>query len=415
MEAANGSYRVLDAEDVVPALPSAVVPWSIELGWARPYAHYCQVFLTDQDVYRVLDVRSVLGRKISSTGVLVAPTGWVGEAAIAEYLGEGMRGHVRIRCRLTSGRHIRVDLPGSPVHRLKWNVSWRLTLSQQQWELLGSSFLRTSIMGRQNFSSMLEEERVAYREYQRPSSHSPTQPFRAFVRSLAREEYEARRSLRYERFEALRASTADGIVRRWSGDTMTADGGSPFAVVTVSSDSGDEDYHSFSPSVVSDVGVVDVIEQVRTAHFDYQHRLLVDVVTADYVQLESGVVIFRHAVVDPSVNGGLRRGQLALVVGMVHRVVRLTKNHGSTENRPFCRVLECVAEDLAAPSMVLLAANTVVHPSFTVEMNPDMLLLGQCADVQVVQLDYLDRLHGSVAVDASIFRVAMVDPVSSIE
>ncbi|KAJ7175668.1 hypothetical protein C8R46DRAFT_1030704 [Mycena filopes] len=136
---------------------------------------------------------------------------------------------------------------------------------------------------------------------------------------------------------------------------------------------------------------------------DYHNRLLLEVVLADIIQISGGSTTFRYAVTDPSTTFCLRKDDSVLLVGMMHRVARLVKNHGLAHGRPLCTVVECLSDGDLSPC-ILLVANQLVHPEFAVETIPNPLFNG--AAIQALDLSVLDHMDWVPGVPLSTFRLS---------
>ncbi|KAJ7157045.1 hypothetical protein C8R43DRAFT_949275 [Mycena crocata] len=355
-------------------------------------------------------VHRVFADKFIHRGVyLIAPSAWRGRAKVVERVSSGSVTSC-LECVLPTGRVICV------------RVLDRMVVMDEG----------------PLFTSMLEEERRSYREDRRPSPYPLTQPLRALAQSMAREEYEFRRARRHERFAALRAVSIGGIVRTWSGTTMTLDDRSPSPGSNIESAGFFDEQGSSSVSgVAEEVDAVDASleEGLVLSPFpvfalasepqppgardvqdrvDFCGRILIEVVAADYLEFPSGLLIVRYAVIEPRTVGILKKDGRARLIGMHCQTVRLAKNHGPALDRPLCVTIECVPEDGEGPSVILLASNILVHPAFLAEPFPNDTFIGSGPDCRVEELHHLDAVHPARNIDPSLFRPSVRSQVVGI-
>ncbi|KAJ7077477.1 hypothetical protein C8R43DRAFT_966103, partial [Mycena crocata] len=182
-----------------------------------------------------------------------------------------------------------------------------------------STFPGTVTMGRLTFGTLLAEERLSYSRDGRATSRSPSYPLSKLAATIAGREYicegHGQISSSYE--EGGSSSSTPGIPARSSGTSL------------VSGTSSDAQYRDSMRTPILPL----------TIHFDFHGQRLLEVVTTDFVAFHSSFVTPRHAVIDPSDAEVLRRGQRVLVIGSIHMVLRLVKNHGLTTDRPLCTVI----------------------------------------------------------------------------
>ncbi|KAJ7124842.1 hypothetical protein C8R43DRAFT_958618 [Mycena crocata] len=291
---------------------------------------------------------------------LVAPSTWIGRAKVLERVSEDIMSSC-LECALPSGRIIWVRVGNS-------NVIMDVGVVGTYF----STFPGTVTMGRLTFGTLLAEERLSYSRDGRATSRSPSYPLSKLAATIAGREYicegHGQISSSYE--EGGSSSSTPGIPARSSGTSL------------VSGTSSDAQYRDSMRTPILPL----------TIHFDFHGQRLLEVVTTDFVAFHSSFVTPRHAVIDPSDAEVLRRGQRVLVIGSIHMVLRLVKNHGLTTDRPLCTVIECVVEDDdAQQAVILLAANFLVHRSFVAEEQPNGFFTGTGEGCAVVGVDGLGR------------------------
>ncbi|KAJ7730799.1 hypothetical protein B0H16DRAFT_1469475 [Mycena metata] len=127
---------------------------------------------------------------------------------------------------------------------------------------------------------------------------------------------------------------------------------------------------------------------------DYAGNLIVRVLTIDSVVLRPGVAFRRHAIVEPGVDNVLQVDVRILLVGMVHHLVRVARNHGSSLDLPLCSVIECrtLSEPYPGSIIIVLAANRLVHPAFPVADPPVAAFKGLAPGSLVVETNHLRSL-----------------------
>ncbi|KAJ6510110.1 hypothetical protein C8R47DRAFT_1208154 [Mycena vitilis] len=101
----------------------------------------------------------------------------------------------------------------------------------------------------------------------------------------------------------------------------------------------------------------------------------------------------RYAIIGPSDPGFVQRNRVLHLINADTNVVILRRNHGVCRSRPFCTVIEAEYETSGiTQTRILLAANVLVHPTFTEEVNPNMMYVGDNSEHRL-----LDRLDVFIA------------------
>ncbi|KAJ7154316.1 hypothetical protein C8R43DRAFT_949965 [Mycena crocata] len=256
-------------------------------------------------------------------------------------------------------------------------------------------------MGLLTFGTVLNQERESYLNNGSPTAHSSTYPFRQLARSIAEKED------RYTQGHTLRVARDDfPSTHPLPSPTESSRHGtapsSPTLTIAPST-------YATSSSATIDSPILrgSLFSPRPNPHIDYQGRELVEVVAADYVQSPDFLRMVRYAVLEPSRPECLWRDDCVLFIGTVHLVAKLVKNHGSSEDLPLCSVIECLTANASVEeptSIVLLAANYVVHPSFEVEERPDPRFIGTGQGSVVVELDDLDTVDHIATISPMYYR-----------
>ncbi|KAJ7135264.1 hypothetical protein C8R43DRAFT_1132800 [Mycena crocata] len=306
------------------------------------------------------------GALIRRGSMLVAPAAWRGRAKVLERIVDDGTSSI-LECELADGRTVWVKA---------WNQDIFMDVGRNFFELC------PLVMGRLTFGTMLAEERTCYLEYGIPTSLPSIDPCRKLARSIAKEEYDSQSvHARWQMFGRSRSHSP------------SIEGSS---VVSSSPTISSAILERFRPVPYSSPTI---------SRVDFRGRPLLEVVTADFVQLLSSFTIMRHAVVDPSEPESLRRDQCVLIVGAIHMPVRFVKNHGSTLEHPLCSVIECVSEGGAIRTpVILLAANFLVHASFTVEEEPNAGYVGTVRGANIFDLGNLADIDHVIGVAVTYYQ-----------
>ncbi|KAJ7178797.1 hypothetical protein C8R43DRAFT_942398 [Mycena crocata] len=98
-EVAEVFFRLIQKDTVIP-LPR-FAPWFIEAVVPRPNSCYCLVYVTEERVFRVINMWALGEGIIGWKSALIAPGGWTAEAIVTNYVGcgpDGARISVAVEC-----------------------------------------------------------------------------------------------------------------------------------------------------------------------------------------------------------------------------------------------------------------------------------------------------------------------------
>jgi hypothetical protein len=153
---------------------------------------------------------------------------------------------------------------------------------------------------------------------------------------------------------------------------------------------------------------------------DFQGRLLVLTALCDHIRF-SGIeyTIPRYAILLPSHQDIIEAvDELILVQPNGLTVpVKVIRNHGTSQRLRFSYVLECIDLRYWTPTrVILLAATTLVHSSFKVEEEPNLLFLGSTGRCEVVEEEEYEKYavsgtmaHAYYRTNEDFSRPAMVE------
>ncbi|KAJ6579188.1 hypothetical protein DFH09DRAFT_1447473 [Mycena vulgaris] len=348
----------------------------------RPGEVLCNAYLSGQirrfepEIYEY-SICSLLSPGFVFRGTrLVCPSAWLAQAEVVDWVYDGLF-FICLECVLPTGRVIWVKMPNERVSivvgirgrlgrslRRVWRWIRRLALSYN----VTYYFSLPTIMGRLTLTALLAEEKLLLDSSDLPPTSSD--PFRSLARRLVRERREYKERRRAERFHAQ--VRLDRGPSRNRSPTSSGSGRSsfPFTPMVVTSPTPSPPPPPSSPRLF--VNAVPRIQDpfdsrgLSGLRHDYMGHLIVKVATADFVEGDDGSTVYRHAVLDPGVARVFQADMTVLLIGMVHKLVRVVKNHGCSVQRPFCSVIECEASTAGTSPVILLVANHLVHPTFTV-------------------------------------------------
>ncbi|KAJ7665255.1 hypothetical protein DFH06DRAFT_1323649 [Mycena polygramma] len=234
-------------------------------------------------------------------------------------------------------------------------------------------------MGRLSITALVHQERHLLDRHGALEEYIPPQFFRRFARDLilARRTPERRRSGTH--CANVRSGEPASAFRNY---TPVPPGSAPIPVALPASRGADTlELRHHTSGLGHPLGVFPVIRH------DYSGRMLVVAATADCVEMPDGTTMFRHAVLEPTTSSTFKRDDWILLVGMVHDVVRVVKNHGPSSGHPLCSVLECHSRTRGAvPVVLLLVATPMLHRSFAVEDRPWSPFTGGAPGSQVLAI-----------------------------
>ncbi|KAJ6562864.1 hypothetical protein DFH09DRAFT_1082818 [Mycena vulgaris] len=342
----------------------------------RPGEVLCNAYLSGQnsrfepEIYEY-SVCSLLSPGSVSRGTrLVCPSAWLAQAEVVDWVYHGYY-FICLECILPTGRVIWVKMPNEQVE-ISVGIRGRL--------------------GRLTLTALLAQEKLLLDSRDLPPTSSD--PFRSLARRLVRERHEYKERRRAERYHAQvrldrgpsrnRSPLSSGSSRSSSPLTQTA---SP--TPSPPPPSSRRFFVNAAPRIQDPFGR----RGLSGLRHDYMGHLIVKVATADFVEGNDGSTVHRHAVLDPGIAGVFQADMTVLLIGMVHKLVRVDKNHGCSTQRPFCSVIECEALTGGVSSVViLLVANHLVHPTFIVAPDRSVFYLGAGAGDRVVNYHHLENI-----------------------
>ncbi|KAJ7495916.1 hypothetical protein B0H11DRAFT_1910202 [Mycena galericulata] len=255
-------------------------------------------------------------------------------------------------------------------------------------------------MGRLTFETLLRQER---RALQGKSLRLPinSDPLRPLARKIATARH-AERQAHGLHGGGQTVSSPVGSVRASSVETVLVSDSPPPSPSPRALERRADLQRRIRDQVTREINGDDETTGMR---YDASGNLMVRVVTADSVRRtnsdSSHRTLFRHAVIQPTVPGFLKEGDVVLLVGMVHLLVRTVKNHGSGPEQPSCRVIECHGDTFI---VLLLVANQLIHPSFQITEHPHPGFVGTESGSSITAEGYLEDVGNVSGISASHYR-----------